>query len=207
MENNLQRTDDWSAQRLGRFTASEIHKLMGIKGLGETGNTYAFEKAVEQLEGDFSEDDYVSFDMQRGIDLEPLAFNKFSELMAEEFVTAECCGFFKSKDKESGSSPDAICSNNSTLEIKCPKPNTFFKLVADGKIDPKYNFQMQKQMDDTKTEQCYFFNYMVHEGKEYWHSIVVKRDQDIIDLMNTRIAEAVVIKNEYIERINKNKQF
>ena len=48
MESN-QRSEEWFKQREGRATASEIHKLMGIKGLGETGKTYAFEKAIEEL--------------------------------------------------------------------------------------------------------------------------------------------------------------
>jgi len=207
MENNNQRTEEWTAQRRGKFTASEIHKLMGIKGLGETGNTYAFEKAVEELEGDFDEDDYISFDMQRGVDLEPLALEKFRSLKEADFLSVECCGFFESKDGHSGSSPDALVSDNSVFESKCPKSATFFKLVADGKVDKKYYDQMQKQMSDTNTDRAYFFNYLVHEGKEYWHEIIVEREQAYIDLMNIRIAEAVEIKKAYIEKIKANRQY
>jgi len=62
-----QRTAEWHNARLGKFTASEIHKLMGVKGLGETGKTYAFEKAIEQLYG-LIDENFVSFDMQIGFD-------------------------------------------------------------------------------------------------------------------------------------------
>ena len=39
-------TKEWFDQRLGKFTSSRIHELMGIKGLGKTGESYAFEISV-----------------------------------------------------------------------------------------------------------------------------------------------------------------
>jgi len=200
-----QRTADWHNARLGKFTASEIHKLMGIKGLGETGKTYAFEKAIEQLYGQV-EENFVSYDMERGIELEPLAFNKFKEIKSLEFLEVETCGFFDLTDI-SGASPDGIVSDGAVLEIKCPKAGTFFKLVSDGEIDKKYFYQMQHQMMCTGKNKAYFFNYFIFEGVEYWHEIVLERDEDVCHLIIMRIAEANRIKNEYIEKINNNKQF
>jgi hypothetical protein len=200
-----QRSADWHNARLGKFTASEIHKLMGKQGLGETGKSYAFEKAVEIVFG-YQENDFVSYDMQRGIELEPLAFNKFKELKELNFIDVETCSFF-SIDKNSGSSPDGLVSNDSILEIKCPKLETFAKLVATNKIDPKYFLQMQKQMSDTKRSKAYFFNYTVLDGIEYWHEIEVLRCNETIELMNKRISEAVIIRDEFINKLNTNKQW
>jgi len=200
-----QRSEDWHNARIGKFTASEIHKLMGIKGLGETGKTYAFEKAIEELYGQVDEN-YVSYDMERGIELEPLAFNKFKELRSLEFLDVENCGFFNLTDI-SGASPDGLVSDNSVLEIKCPKAGTFFKLVSDGEIDKKYYYQMQHQMMCTGKTKAYFFNYFIFQGVEYWHEIIVERDEKICDLIYDRILEANKIKNDYIEKINTNKQF
>jgi len=202
---NLQRVDSWYLERVGKFTASEIYKLMGIKGLGETGKTYAIEKAIEQVFG-VTDSDYVSYDMQRGIDLEPLAFAKFSELKAMNFIDVSTCGFI-SKNENSGSSPDGLVSDKSVLEIKCPKVDTFFKLVVSNEVNKNYFYQMQKQIDDTDSEQAYFFNYCVIDGVEYWHEIIVKRCQSTIDLINERIKEATEIKNEFIKQLNKNKQW
>jgi len=50
-----QRTPDWFKDRYGKFTASKIIDLLGIKGLGLTGETYAVEKAIEQLFGEVEE--------------------------------------------------------------------------------------------------------------------------------------------------------
>lgn len=204
MENN-QRSDEWYKERQGKFTASEIHKLMGVKGLGETGKTYAIEKAIEQLYGE-TEENFISFDMQRGIDTEPLAFEKFRSLKELDFIEVKNCGFFNNCD-DSGASPDGLVGSDSVLEIKCPKPSTFFKLVADEEIDKKYFYQMQMQMMATDALKAYFFNYCIIEGVEYWHEIEVERDNETIELMRERIAEAVKIKNEYINKINKNRQW
>lgn len=200
-----QRTADWYEARLGKFTASEIHKLMGKQVLGETGKSYAFEKAVEIVFG-YQENDFISYDMQRGTELEPLAFNKFKELKELNFIDVETCGFI-SIDENSGSSPDGLVSNDSILEIKCPKLETFAKLVATNEIDRKYFLQMQKQMSDTKRSKAYFFNYTVLDGIEYWHEIEVLRCDETIELINKRIAEAVIIRDGFINKLNTNKQW
>lgn len=201
----LQRTDSWLKERYGKFTASEIIKILGTRGIGETGKTYAIEKAIEELYGEF-EEPYISYDMQNGIDTEPLAFEKFKELKGLEFLEVEKCGFFKFGE-HAGASPDGLVSDNSNLEIKCPKSTTFFKLVATNEIDPKYYAQMQMQMLCANKEKTYFFNYLIHEGTEYYHEIIVERDEVLIEKIKERLIEVVEIKLNYINLINNNKQW
>lgn len=203
--NSEQRSEDWKKERYGCFSASEIYKLLGIKSLGETGKSYAIEKAIEELYGEM-EENYVSFDMQNGIDTEPLAFAKFKHLKELEFLEVSNCSFFKFGE-HAGASPDGLVSNNSVLEIKCPKSTTFFKLVATNEIDAKYYAQMQMQMLCTGAEKAYFFNYLIHEGTEYYHEIIVQRDEEMIEKIKYRLEQAIEIKTEYINLINKNKQW
>lgn len=200
-----QRSSEWFEERKGRFTASEIYKLMGIKGLNETGKSYAFDKAVETFT-DNIEETFLSFDMQKGVELEPLAFAKFKELKSIDFLDVENCGFF-GYCENSGASPDGLVSNNAILEIKCPSNKTFFKLVATNEIDDKYIYQMQMQMLCTETDKAYFFNYIVLNGQEFWHEIIVERDDVLIVKIIDRLQEAIDIKNEYINKFNKNKQW
>lgn len=206
MENSiLQRTDEWHEQRKGKFTASEIYKLMGIKALGETGKGYAFDKAIEELYGE-TEETFVSYDMQRGIELEPLAFAKFQELKEPEFLQVETCGFFNFGES-AGASPDGLVGEDAILEIKCPKPSTFFKLVATNEIKDQYLYQMQLQMMATNRNKAHFFNYCIIDGIEYWHEIIVTKDDVICDKMEARIKEAAELKQEYINNLNNNKQW
>ena len=203
--NNEQRSEDWKKERYGKFTASEAYKLLGIKALGETGKSYAIDKAIEELFGEM-EENFVSLDMQRGTETEPLAFAKFKELKGLEFLEVSNCNFFEF-NKHSGASPDGLVSDNSVLEIKCPKSTAFFKLVATNEIDPKYFAQMQMQMLCTGSDRAYFFNYLIHEGTEYYHEIIVERDEAMIEKIKERLEQAIEIKNEYINLINKNKQW
>lgn len=202
---SVQRTLDWHQQRLGKFTASEIYKLMGIKALGLTGQSYAFDKAVEELFGEV-EDNFVSYDMERGIEQEPLAFAKFKELKSFEFIDVTECGFFD-LGNNAGASPDGLVGEDAILEIKCPKANTFFKLVATNEIDDKYLYQMQMQMMATNRNKAHFFNYFIFEGKEYYHEIIIDKDEAICEKILNRIFEAETIKNEYKLNLINNKQW
>lgn len=206
----LQRSKEWFKVREGRFTASEIHRLLGKEGLARTRqsiDSFAFEKAVETLYG-YEELEINSFDIQRGITLEPLAFKLFKELKECEFLETKETGFYK-YGKNAGASPDGLVSDNSNLEIKCPRRNKFFKIVANGfdEIDAKYKAQVQMQMLATKTEKTYFLNYHLENNLEHWHIINVQRDEKTIDLIKKRIEIATDIKLDYIEKINKNRQF
>lgn len=205
MNNTEQRSQEWHKQRYGRFTASEIYKILGIRGLGETGKSYAIDKAIEQLYGEM-EENFVSYDMQRGIENEPLAFAKFKELKELDFLEVENCGFFEFEEN-AGASPDGLVSDNAILEIKCPKSSNFFKLVATNEIDSKYYAQMQMQMLATNRNKAYFFNYLVHEGVEYHHEIIVERDEVMIEKIKERLKEVIEIKLDYINKLNNNKQW
>jgi hypothetical protein len=162
---------------------------------------------VELIEGD-QDETYTNFDMQRGIDQEPYAYAKFEELMMLEFKTVSKSEFVL-YGSDAGASPDGLVSDNSVLEIKCPKRGKFYKYLIEGidAIDDVYYNQMQMQMLATKCDQAYFFNYIIIKGVEKWHTIIVPRDEERIELIKTRLAEAVIKRDEYIELINKNKQF
>lgn len=201
-----QRSKEWFEARSGKFTSSRINELMGAKGLGKTGESYAFDLSVEMVQGRDEEDDYMSYDMQRGVELEPYAFKKFSELMSLRFSTVTKCGFIE-LNENTGSSPDGLVDDDGVLEIKCPKSSTFFKVVLTGEIDKKYYDQMQHQMYCTGRSKAYFFNYCIYNGEELWHLIEVERDQDRIDLMRSRIDEAVAVRDGIVKQLKENRQW
>ena len=200
-----QRSEDWFNARLGRFTASEISKLMGVKGLGKMGETYAIEKAIESVAGK-DEREIFSADLKRGVELEPLAFKKFAEIKLFDFLDVEETSFFE-YGEHSGSTPDGLVSGNSNLEIKCPQLVKFYKIVADGEIDTVYDWQTQHQMLCNGRENCYFFNYIIDKGNEFWHEIIIPRDEKKIDLIKVRLDEAIEVKLNYIAKITANKQW
>ena len=207
-----QRSKEWFEARRGRFTASEIHRILGKEGLkGTIGaiDSMGFEKAVESCFGIDEAESFLSADMQRGVDLEPVAFELFKERKELDFLDVEECGFYKIGEN-AGASPDGLIKTNgvitSVLEIKCPKHLKFFKLVANGasEIDFKYIAQMNMQMLATNTGECSFFNYLLFNNEEYSHEILVKKDDDLCELIKSRVSEASKVRDKYIEQLTSN---
>lgn len=211
-----QRSKEWFEARRGRFTASQVYRLLGkinkdgtlAKMTQQSIDTFAFEMAVETIYGCEPEEEFLPKDMQRGIDLEPRAFELFQTIKEKEFIEVNDCSFFKYSDN-GGASPDGLVGDTAILEIKCPKRNKFFKYVANGskEIDLQYMAQMQKQMLATDRGSGFFFNYYIEDGKEFHHTIEVQRDDEMIDLIKERLEVAEEIKQAYIYSLKKNKQF
>ncbi len=204
----LQNRDEWLDARAGRFTSSRISELMGIKGLGLTGETYAHEKAFEILEGRDLDDGYISFDMQRGIDLEPFALEKFREICEMRFQIVQPCGFFPLGDN-TGGTPDSLVDDDALVQVKCPSPLKVAKLVRCGvsAIDPVYIHQMQHELYTTGRKRNHFFNFAIYNGRPIWHEIIIERDQAHVDLIRKRIDEAVVVRDEFVAILRDKKQW
>lgn len=204
-----QRSPEWHLARAGRFTASEIHKLLGVQGLGKTGLTYAFEKACEIVMGIDLSWNVETWDMRRGTETEPEAFAVLKQIMAAEFLQIEECSFFPYGDN-AGASPDGIVIGKPIIsEIKCPRPEKVLALIRDGEsgIDPDHMKQMQMEMLCTNSDVCYYFNYSTWNDKPIYHLIKVKRDESIIEKIKVRIDEAVQKRDEYAQQLLTNKQF
>lgn len=135
---------EWDQVRLGRFTASELHRLMepakremtpeelkkrppkGTPGasaklisdhskLSDAALTYINEKVAEVLTGQAKQQGYA-FPLIWGLDHEDEAVEYFSKVTGLE---TERVGFFKYTD-HAGGSPDRFVSDESILEVKCP---------------------------------------------------------------------------------------
>lgn len=203
-----QRSNEWFENRLGRFTGSKVSDLMGVKGLGDTGKTLAFKKACEIVFGRDDSWDVETWDMKRGTEQEIEAFTLLAELKAKHFIKVEPATFFP-LGENSGASPDGLIGNDTVVEIKCPRPEKFFKIVSHGisAIDKSWIDQMQHEMKCTNSKHCLFFAYLKWNGSELYHEIMIDFDKEHSDLIIERIAEAVIIRDEYVNQLQTNIQF
>jgi hypothetical protein len=139
-----QGSEEWQEIRLGRFTSSEMHRLMTPakremtpaelaarpkKGTGsrttqildysamsDGAYTYIEEKVAEILTGQAEEDRYV-FAKEYGKEMEPVAAEYFQKVTG---LTVEPAPFVPF-ERHAGGSPDRfILQENAGLEIKCP---------------------------------------------------------------------------------------
>jgi putative phage-type endonuclease len=201
---DLQRTDEWLEARLGCVTASRIEAVMA-KGKGSTPSAtrknYMFELVVETLTGSSGEGGYMNSDMQRGIDLEPLAVSAYE--FTSGLGTQEV-GFVKHPTIEkSGASPDRLVEEDGLVEIKCPKTANHFKYWMDGTIDRGYILQMQWQMACTGREWCDFVSYdpTVTDPAYNLHIRRIERDNALISEIEDEVRAFLTETERTVEQI------
>ncbi len=137
-----QRTPEWFAARLGRVTGSKAScVLMGEKTAGRA--DYVLQLALERLTGVAEEFGYISAEMQRGIDKEPLA--RMRAEAVGEFTLIRETGFISHNTLMIGASLDGDSDDFRRIwEFKCPKSTTHVKYLrsAGALLVQEYQAQM-----------------------------------------------------------------
>lgn len=185
-----QRSDEWYEARRGKMTSSELAVIAeAVKG--SDGNyefkptkgtiTYLEKKVAERLTG-IVPDMFQSYDMERGMELEPVAVQ---EICDKEGINGAVPGFVTYNDY-AGGSPDYIGFKEGKkigVEIKCPKQNTHVKYVMNVKelkdlraIDKDYYWQVISLMLFTNTDIWYWVSYHPDFPTKYLHYIKVNRE-------------------------------
>jgi hypothetical protein len=117
-----QRTPAWYQARCGRLTGSVAHH---VTARGKHGEAFGrrdlrYKLALERIIGVPEPDDYQSFDMRRGQELEPAAIAAYEAATGR---TVEKTGFISHNELPIGCSLDGHHGGFQTLlEVKCCKP-------------------------------------------------------------------------------------
>lgn len=141
-----QRTEEWFTQRLGKVTASSLHKVLARTktGYGADRGNYMTQLVLERVTGTKAES-YTNAAMQWGIDQEPFARAAYE---ASRGVMVEEVGFIHHPTIEAaGASPDGLVGDDGMVEIKCPDSKTALECwLSENPVEGKYFAQMQWQM-------------------------------------------------------------
>lgn len=121
-----QRSMEWYAARAGRLTGSMAHViLMSGKKKGEESKTrrdYRLQLIAERIAGSSQERMFWTADMQRGVDIEPIAFGMYEAITGQ---MVQKSGFLQHKTLLAGCSLDGhIGDFSGIIELKCPKMAT-----------------------------------------------------------------------------------
>lgn len=185
-----QGTEEWIQARCGNVTASRIADMMaelkGGKGESASRRNYRAELVCELLTGKVQKS-YCSLDMQRGIDLEPLARAAYE---VRQGVMVDQVGFILHPTvPRSGSSPDGLVAESGMVEVKCPKAATHIDYLLAGVAPSDYQLQMLWQMACCEREWVDFISYHPDLPEELQLFVVrFPRDNDRI----TKIEKAVI---------------
>lgn len=140
-----QGTPEWLQLRCGKVTASRIADALAEikKGEAASRRNYRTELVVETLTG-VPVEQYVSKEMQWGIDTEPFARAAY-ELRQD--ATVDTLGFaVHPQIPRFGASPDGLVGNDGVLEIKCPNTSTHLECLLTGAIPSEHFPQMRAEL-------------------------------------------------------------
>jgi hypothetical protein len=171
--NHLEKTIEWKQERIGKFTSSEIHKILQKgrakdKYFGDGAMTYIQMKAAELLTNLPAGPDISGLAaIEWGNAQEPdavAAFEARYNLKVEYFGKAN--PFFFHYSEYAGGSPDGMISADAGLEIKAPYNSAehishlLIKDAAELYAEiPKYYWQCMANMLFTGAKHWYFVSY------------------------------------------------
>jgi putative phage-type endonuclease len=194
---NEQRTEEWFAARLGCATGSRAADILAGKDT-QARRGYITQLVTERLTGR-QQDAYINADMQRGIDIEPVAraaYQASRELVDE-------VGFVKhSKIKWFGASPDGLVGSDGLIELKCPRSTTHLEYLQSGKPPAKYVPQMLAQLSCTGRKWVDFVSFDDRFPEHL--QLYVARFQptpEIIEQFEAKVIEFLTEVNNLMEKL------
>jgi hypothetical protein len=209
--------DGWEKIRLGKFTASEIHRLMTeptiaekkmLEVLSKGAKTYVLEKLAQKLA--LPEMNFYSPEMERGNELEAQAAKAIADLLGYDtndadfvYTSAEGRVFYCDENNIFGGTPDIILLD-SIYEIKCPKSATHLKYMGIKTIEDfkticeNYYYQIQLQLFLTKKETAFFVSYddRFYNPKHHLFTFEIPRCEETISKILTKIYFANQLLNQ-----------
>lgn len=209
-----QGTDEWDKARVGRFTSSEIWRLMvnpksksdqDSGKLSDTAMTYVFEKVAEIMTGQCKQQGYA-FPLVYGKEQEPNAIEHFCRVTGLQWREV---GFFPFGD-HAGGSPDGEIGDNAILEVKCPydQSKQLEYLMLTDQWDLKrmfreYYWQCMANLLFTEKQECHFVTYDPRYQDERFQMthLVIKPIEEDLQLLVERIGKAVEEKLKLIKTI------
>lgn len=187
-------SDDQKRIRCGNICASSVHKLMGTKGLGKTGESYIWELIAQRETGIFPES-YTNEAMQWGIDHEDEA--------GAYYEAAKGISLEKGESILMGdivATPDFLYPSEFGIEVKCPfnsahhsKRLRYNDYKDIKKNNPDYYWQMVCGMFLTGLKKWIFISYdpRMIDPKNKMVAITVPYVSDDMDLLKQRISESI----------------
>ncbi len=214
MEASNQKSSEWYEARLGKFTSSELSKLLTSgrakdQEFGDTALSYIKEKLHEH----FTKGTCLDYGFQGnkatewGEHFEPEARDLYSEMTG--YLVTEC-GFIQSQESEMfGGSPDGLVGEDGLIEIKCPYASNHvehltLKTAQDLQASKKEYFaQCQGNLLATGRKWCDFVSYDPRYQNPLFRMKIlrVERDEEFIAMAIDKIKKAEKVFEMMLEGI------
>ena len=188
-----QRSEQWHMDRCGKFTSSRFAQNMAKPSTLTYKNEIA-RVAFERFTGKPAPAIPITYDMQRGIDLEDEGKQVFMDQQNCEIIEH---GFCLHPDYDFvGGSPDGVLFNDTLFELKCPKYNTHISYLAANRLPPKYRFQAHGLCSILGLKEIIFVSY--YPGLPMFiHNCPV--DEQLVSELLDRLTICNADANKYVE--------
>lgn len=188
-----QGSEAWFALRLGKMTGSEAYPIsVAGKGL----ETLCRKLAAERYTGN-REETYMSFDMQRGKEEEPI-IRSYYELLKGVEVTE--VGFVEFNEYV-GCSPDGLVGKDGGVEFKSRKYEVYNDLLlGERKNELGYIWQCKMNMLNTGREWWDLVNYNPLFKDKSMHITRYYRDKEDDKILLAGYDKGIELINEYLKR-------
>jgi hypothetical protein len=204
-------TEDWHRARSGKFTPSELYRLMTppkfkTEKLSEGAKTYVKEKIAETLTVDISNDKMFHGNnaTEWGNSFEGEAIELFSDMLNKEIINV---GFIN-YDDNFGGTPDGISHDSLFgIEVKCPYnpsihlDNLLLDSLAFKKERKEYYWQIQGYSLITGIENWYFISYDPRQIDYKIKIIPIKRNEEDIRFIKEKLQIATEYKQELLTKL------
>lgn len=148
----LQRTELWQLQRLGKATASRASDILGTKAAY---TKYLNELVDARLLGNIA-DNFTNAAMDWGTNQEANAKTAYTELTGNEVLET---GSIDHPTLMASASPDGLIGEVGGIEIKCPNTSTHRETLKKQEVPKKYIPQIMFQMWIANLEWVDFVSY------------------------------------------------
>lgn len=200
-----QGTEEWLAARRGIVTASVVGDLITPKTLkvasNDTARNLTALLVAERITG-WSDPTYLSADMQRGHDIEPIARDLYAEkyapvrelgFMVREFDTTDAITLPDRLSFKIGFSPDGLVGDDGLIEIKAPRAKTHLLTHLSGEVPLAHMAQIQCGLLVADRQWCDFLSFYAGmrpfikrvERDEKWGAVIV----EAVEQFETKAAE------------------
>ena len=198
-----QGTAEWLAMRSGMCTASRVAHAIGKRKTGsaelQKRADYRMELVLERLTG-LTAEHFVSQPMKWGSDYEPLARQRYAEMVG---LDVQQIGFaIHDRIKWFGASPDSLVGDEGLLEIKCPTPGTHLDYLMAGIVPPEYMPQIMAELACSGRQWADFVSFDSRLPKKFQLFIRrVERDEAKISEMESEVEKFLAEVDAAMKRL------
>lgn len=220
---DTEKEEQWKLARFGKFTASEIHKLLskgkGSEMFGEGARTYIKQKAVDNYTG-YEDRNVQTYAMMMGKVKEPEAYALYCKLLGFPGIKYFGGGdpVFIEYGPDAGCSPDALAyMPDDTIsfgaDFKCPTRDTHWDYLTEFKGKDKNQFDLRRVCEDyyaqiqftmmcVKCELYHFVSYNEYfPFNDRMLILEIKPDKPYQANLDIRLKMAIKERNRLIEEL------